>query len=477
MRRTLIKNAVIIASVFTLVAVAAQAQVFTVVKSFSSLTSLNYTNSDGAEPLAGLVLSGSTLYGTASTGGDGGGIYGSGTIFKLNTDGTGYTVLKTFPGAPGGSNQDGTIPQGDLLVDGGTIYGSTSNGGSNELGTIFRINTDGTDFTVLKQGALNYDAGYFSGLILDNSILYGVSYSGGIYTNGSVFRMNTNGSDYYIIKSFSISATNESGAFTNSDGTGPQSKLVLTNGVLYGTTVSGGMSGRGTVFKVNTNGNNFTVLKNFPGLSAISPRTNSEGASPMAGLVLSGNVLYGTTWLGGTSALGTVFKLNTDGGNFTVLKHFSVPDGATPFAGLVLNGSTLYGTTRSGGNATNGVIFKLHTDGSGYAVFKNFPQSIGSTNSDGKNPQADLVFAGGTLYGTARSGGTSAEGTIFKLDLRPSLNGQTVGNQLLLSWTNTDFSLQSSPDVSGAFTNILGATSPYTNSTTTTQHFFRLIAN
>src|SRR5450432_327911 len=120
MRRTLIKNAVIIASVFTLVAVAAQAQVFTVVKSFSSLTSLNYTNSDGAEPLAGLVLSGSTLYGTASTGGDGGGIYGSGTIFKLNTDGTGYTVLKTFPGAPGGSNQDGTIPQGDLLVDGGT---------------------------------------------------------------------------------------------------------------------------------------------------------------------------------------------------------------------------------------------------------------------------------------------------------------------------------------------------------------------
>jgi uncharacterized repeat protein (TIGR03803 family) len=477
MRRILTQNAVIFPSVFTLAALTAQAQVFTVLKSFPSITSLNYTNSDGAEPLAGLVLSGSTLYGTASTGGDGGGIYGSGTVFKINTDGTGFTVLKSFPGAPAGSNHDGTIPQADLLIDGNTIYGSTSNGGSNELGTIFRINADGSDFTVLKQGILNEGAGYFSGLILDSNVLYGVSFSGGIFTNGSVFRISTNGSDYSVIKSFSAAATNESGIFTNAEGINPECTMIFDNGVLYGTTVSGGLGGRGTVFKVNTNGDNYTVLKTFPSLSVAQPRTNSEGASPLAGLVLSGNILYGTTWLGGTSGLGTVFKLNTDGGNFTVLKHFSALDGAGPFAGLVLNGSTLYGTTRSGGSATNGVIFKLHTDGNGYAVIKNFPPSIGSTNADGKNPQAKLVFAGSTLYGTARFGGTSAVGTIFKLDLRSTLDWQTVGSQLVFSWTNTDFSLQSSPNVSGEFSNILGASSPYTNSTTAPHQFFRLNGN
>ncbi len=466
-----------VSSVLTLAVVAVQAQVYTALKSFPSLASINYTNIGGAEPMAGLSLYGSTLYGTASTGGDGGGIYGSGTVFKINTDGTGFTVLKSFPGAPGGSNYDGTIPQADLLVDGSTIYGSTSNGGSNQLGTIFRINTDGTAFTVLKQGILNDGAGYFSGLILDGDVLYGVSFSGGNFTNGTVFKMGTNGSDYSIIKSFAATATNESGIFTNSEGINPESKLILDNGVLYGTTVLGGPDGHGTVFRLDTNGDNFAVLKSFSRWASTPPRTNSDGANPLAGLVLSGNVLYGTTQLGGNSAAGTVFNLTTNGSDFAVLKHFSGTDGATPYAGLLLNGNTLYGSTRSGGSATNGVLFKLHTDGSGFVVLKNFTQSAGSTNIDGKNPQAGLVFSAGTLYGTARFGGTSAKGTIFKLDLRSSLDWQTVGNQLVLYWTNADFSLQSALNVSGEFTNVLGAFSPYTNNPTAIRQFFRLNAN
>ena len=97
--------------------------------------------------------------------------------------------------------------------------------------------------------------------------------------------------------------------------------------------------GMGTVFRINTDGSGYSVLKSFNG---------SDGNNPMAELVLSGGTLYGTTRFGGLSnaptpyGLGTVFKLNTDGSGYTVLKAFS---GDTPMAGLVLSGRTLYGTT------------------------------------------------------------------------------------------------------------------------------------
>src|SRR5437879_1450140 len=76
----------------------AQAQTYTVLKGFSALKSSIYTNSDGANPQAGLILSGGSLYGVTAAGGDGGGIYGSGVVFKMDRDGGGYTVLKNFPG-------------------------------------------------------------------------------------------------------------------------------------------------------------------------------------------------------------------------------------------------------------------------------------------------------------------------------------------------------------------------------------------
>ena len=104
-----------------------------------------------------------------------------------------------------------------------------------------------------------------------------------------------------------------------------------------GRRISGGSSDAGTVFKVNTDGTGYTVLKNF---------TGSDGADPSCGPdVLSGSTLYGTTHYGGSSDDGTVFKLNTDGTGYTVLKNFTGSDGAYPYAGLTLSGSVLYGTT------------------------------------------------------------------------------------------------------------------------------------
>src|SRR5882724_11020102 len=111
------------------------------------------------------------------------------------------------------------------------------------------------------------------------------------------------------------------------DGGVPYAGLILSGNTLYGTTASGGSSGNGTVFAVNTDGSVFTDLYSFTG--------GNDGGAPRAGLILSGNTLYGTTTGGGSSGYGTVFAVNTDGSVFTNLYSFTGDsDGGGPYAGL-----------------------------------------------------------------------------------------------------------------------------------------------
>src|SRR3989442_1596084 len=151
--------------------------------------------------------------------------------------------------------------------------------------------------------------------------------------------------------------TNGSAILTNSDGAYPSAGLIISGNALYGTANRGGDAGYGTVFKVNTNGTGFTTLHTF---TALNNNTNSDGALPDAGLIISGNTLYGTAYQGGISGNGTVFALNTDGTGFTNLYDFiDGDDGANPLAGLILSSNTLYGTARYGGNGGVGTIFRL----------------------------------------------------------------------------------------------------------------------
>jgi len=114
------------------------------------------------------------------------------------------------------------------------------------------------------------------------------------------------------------------------------------DGTLYGVTTDGGAGGAGVVFRVQTNGTAFTVIKSFP-LVNVATGTNVDGATPEAGLVLSGGTLFGTTSMGGSGGSGTVFSLSTNGNNFTVLKSFSAlnsstnSDGADPEAALIVS--------------------------------------------------------------------------------------------------------------------------------------------
>ena len=200
-------------------------------------------NSDGANPIGGLILSGNTLYGTANCGGSA----GYGTVFALNTDGTGFTNLHSFtgpsgPGGFGGTNSDGMYPWCGLVLSNNTLYGTASSGGNPGYGTVFALNTNGTGFTTLHNFTYNDGGHPRAGLILAGNTLYGTAYSGGLSGYGTVFGVNTDGTGFTDLHSF-----------TYDDGAHPYAGVILSGNTLYGATYYGGGSGNGVVFALSTN--------------------------------------------------------------------------------------------------------------------------------------------------------------------------------------------------------------------------------
>src|SRR2546427_112906 len=116
-------------------------------QTFTTLHSLDYVTDDGYRPESSVVVGGDTVYGTTTTSHS-----GNGAVFKVNTDGTGFEVLHNFA-AFDSSNTDGSYPFADLILDGSTLYGTTLDGGSGVLGTVFKVDTNGTGFAVLHNFA------------------------------------------------------------------------------------------------------------------------------------------------------------------------------------------------------------------------------------------------------------------------------------------------------------------------------------
>ena len=352
------------------------AQTFTILYNFSALNApaaYGGINNDGAYPTGQLLLSGGTLYGTAGAGGDS----DCGTVFKLNIDGTGFSTLYSFSGF------DGKTPMGSLMLAQSTLYGTTDRGGG-------------------SWGQPNYVSGV-----------------------GGVFAVNIDGSGFTNLYSFTVSSSYPCPC-VNPDGMQPRGGLCFLSNTLYGTTYQGGASGNGAVFSVSTAGTGFAALYSFSSYPPPDfwPTTNVDGAWPYDGLILLSNTLYGTTPLGGTSGQGTVFAMKTDGTRFTNLHNFSATvistpsdfgtniDGASPPVSLVLAGHTLYGMTTTGGTAGRGTIYAINTDGTGFRTLHYF-----TGGADGARPQTGkLVLAGNTLYGTTLDAGDNNTGTIFKIN-------------------------------------------------------------
>jgi len=477
--KTIFSEAMIPLTALLLAGVNAKAATFSNLYNFTLTSFPVNTNSDGANPHGGLVLSGNTLYGTASSGGSS----NFGTLFRLDTDGTGFTNLVNFTGS------NGKNPYAGLALAGGSLYGTTAGGGSGSFGTAFKINTDGSGYTNFLNFTYNTAGnGVFGGLAVSSNALYGTTDGGGTGFSGTVFKANTDGTGFGPIHSFASSSSN-----ANTDGKYPDDTLVLSGNSLYGTATSGGSFGNGAIFRVNIDGTGFTNLYSFTTNSSTFPNTNTDGRSPRAGLVVSGNTLYGTARFAGSGASGTVFKLNTDGTGFGVLHSFSAissgtnADGAAPWGGLCLSGNTLYGTAAVGGDGGSGTVFKLNTDGTGFSVLYSFTATSGSsyTNSDGATPFDGLTLStDNKLYGTTESGGTGGSGTVFALTLASTpaplpLNIQLIGGKAILSWNDPglSFSLQAAPAVIGLYSNVPVALSPYTNPITGSRSFFRLKGN
>jgi uncharacterized repeat protein (TIGR03803 family) len=356
---------------------------FTAEASATETVLYSFTGSTGQDPLAGLAVSGGSDYGTTESGG----AHNYGAVFKLDSTGT-ETVLLSF------DYSHGARPNAGLISDkAGNLYGTTQQGGANSDGVVFKIAPDGTE-TVLHTftGFSSGDGAYpVAGLIRDSKgHLYGTTQHGGPSDNGTVFKLAKSGSET-VLYSFS-------GA---SDGAWPYGGLIEDSaGNFFGTTIEGGTSNDGIVFKLSRNGSE-TVLHNFGG---------SDGMYPVAGLIMDGpGNLYGTTKQGGAHGSGTVFKVAPDGTE-TVLHSFAgASDGAFPMCNLIMDKKgNLYGTANGGGAHGAGTVFKVSAKGADTTLYSF------AGGSDGAFPQAPVIRdPAGNLYGTTSSGGAGSDGTVF----------------------------------------------------------------
>ena len=399
--------------ILTFVAVAAlpmQAQTFTVLHKFKGPP-------DGGFPNGGVIVdSKGNLYGTTSEGGTGSCDGGCGTVFRLSPSGK-VTILYSFTG----TNGDGKYPQGGLVRDiSGNFYGTTYGGGTSGAacdgygcGTVFMMDSAGHE-TVLYSFSGGVDgATPEAGVVRDSKgNLYGTTKLGGLYEWGTVFMVDTSGTET-VRHSFD-------GAM--GDGGDVVGGLILDSaGMLFGTTQGGGIVnshclpgleiGCGTVFQISTTGDE-TVLYDFSG--------HGDGNTPSGNVARdnAGN-LYGTSQPQPTVGYGTIFKLDAAGG-FIVLHTFTGgAGGADPFAGLVRDSAgNLYGTTYQGGGGGAtcqtfdggcGIAFELSPTGK-FSVLHSF-----TGGADGGWLFAPLALdSKGNLYGTASIGGVG-DGTVFKI--------------------------------------------------------------
>ena len=254
-----------------------------------------------------------------------------------------------------------------------------------------------------NNGADGYEP--YAALTNVNGILYGTTYSGGANGVGTVYAINAKTEK--VVYSFQ-----NNGA----DGAYPTAGLINVKGTLYGTTYGGGVKAVGTVFRLSPATGKEKVVYSFCSAGG----TCEDGYLALAGLTAVNGILYGTTSAGGTANGGTVFSLNRTTGSEAVIYSFQRDgsDGNTPYAGLVNVGGTLYGATKSGGVDGFGTAFSVNPATGAEKVLHSFQ------GADGYQPYAGLINVKGTLYGTTVNGGANDYGTVFAID--PKTGAETV---------------------------------------------------
>jgi uncharacterized repeat protein (TIGR03803 family) len=355
-----------------------------------------FSGDDGSYPNADLAFDDAgNLYGTASNGG----ANNLGTIFRLDPRGK-YSALYSFTG-----EADGQTPAGGVTVDEttGDLYGTATFGGDGGNGVIYRLSSKGKLTVVHAFDGTNDGTSPVSTLVRDKlGNFYGAAEFGGAGDDGTIFELSAKGK-LKVLR-----------AFNGSDGIFPQGSLVRdAAGNLYGIAGQGGASGAGTVYRIAGDGT-FTLLYSFSG--------GSDGGYPVGGVALDkrGNI-YGTTQEGGAAGTGVIFELSPKGKESVLYTFTGGSDGGFPQGDLLRDKSgALYGTTESGGIVNCGgigcgTVFELAPDGT-YQVLSSF-----MGGEDSAFPYAGLSARGRKLFGTTYLGGGSTNcmnsscGTVFSV--------------------------------------------------------------
>lgn len=354
-------------------------------------------------------------------------------------DADNYSAYYEFTGWPSSGNH----PYGNLTLSAdGTLYGVTEKGGANNKGFIFEFDPATSTVTPLHSFALNESEGYWpqGSLTLVGGMLYGMAYQGGtsLERGGTIFKIDPDNpaTSFEVIHPFP-----DPGVWADGQQPGYGS-LTYAGGLLYGTTVSGGASGVGTVFSIDPVTSAYSVVYPFNYYAA------DEGSRPWGSLTASADgTLYGMTQMGG-NGVGTIFEIDPalpEDERLTAIHRLPADksEGAYPYGSLTFSGdgNTLYGMTANGGTGAgdgNGMIFACDPDTLAVTplyTFDGYP-------TEGAHPYGDLTLgADGMLYGMTYDGGIQTGespapyGTIFKFD--PVTLTMTVLNTFY-NWTEGD---------------------------------------
>ena len=373
--------------------------------------------SKGENPNSGLVGDGAGyLWGTTTSGGE----FARGTIFKINERSGALTTVVEFRDEPGGAQ--GSFPYAALAPDGAEfLWGSTSSGGANGLGTLFKININtGMLTTVINftaNGATAKGSAPIATLVRDSAgQFWGSTRDGGASGAGTIFKLNPITAALATVVQFT-------GVAGTAKGSRPHASLVSDgSGFFWGTTRTGGSGNLGTVFKFNASTGALTTFVQFTGPGGASP-----GNVPLGALVSDGaGSFWGTTSAeisGQVTYLGTIFKINATTGAMTTLAYFNgftPPNvGRSPWAGLLNDGmGKLWGTSH-GGNFAPSTVFNISLSGV-------FSHVLTFTDVEGDAPGRFpgygtlLRHTDGNFYGTTAGGGPGGGGTIFRLRFGPT---------------------------------------------------------
>jgi uncharacterized repeat protein (TIGR03803 family) len=330
---------------------------------------------DGSAPTGNLIELNGTLFGTTSSGGSSDNL---GTVFKAMPQGN-EQVIYRFVGGPSGNT-----PDSGLTLSKGALFGLTS-------AQLFSLAPSGASYRALD----TFESASAEGpLVGEKGRLYGVTHFGGLKGKGCTDRCG------------SVFVSNQSGVVQTLyefrggvDGGEPGGGLIAVKGALYGTTTYGGTHGGGTVFKITTSGQH-QVLFSF------NPKT--DGAGPAGTLYESGGVLYGTAEGQGKYDSGTMFAV-TLSGHASILRQFGAAgDASNPTGSLIEVKNVFYGTSAFGGAHNAGALFAVDKTGNERALYS-------FAGSSSANP--GLIDVGGALYGSTEGGGKSGAGSIFKVKL------------------------------------------------------------